>query len=394
MTIIRHMRRYFLPSRTLGRYITKMLMTRFLGILVGLVAVLQMLDLLAQSDTIMAADGASAASIAKYIALRVPGLISQFAPFVALLATLLTLATLNQSSEVIIMKAIGLSAHRILLPLGLASSLIASGHFLFNELVVVRAAAELDYWASQDYAIDLPPPPETAGRVWMSEGDQIILVEAVARDGSRFIMDKVALFERQDDGRLKSLMRAEFAWYQHGKWTLHEVRRFDVDGHTMDSMPVMDWDITTPPERFMALTVKPKHVSVLALYQSIRQLDREGLPTDRLLASFYQKFAAPAAALLMPLLAAVAAFGVHRAGSLLMRLITGMALGFTFFVADNFMLAMGEFGVAPPLLAAWAPFFVFLTLGYAVLFNTEEGRKKPVAVKTDPDPAAKGDTLS
>jgi lipopolysaccharide export system permease protein len=53
-----------------------------------------------------------------------------------------------------------------------------------------------------------------------------------------------------------------------------------------------------------------------------------------------------------------------------------MALGFSFFVADNFMLAMGEFGVAPPFLAAWAPFCLFLLLGYTVIFYTEEGRPK------------------
>ena len=42
------------------------------------------------------------------------------------------------------------------------------------------------------------------------------------------------------------------------------------------------------------------------------------------------------------------------------------------------MLAMGEFGAAPPFLAAWAPFFLFLLVGYAVIFNTEEGKGKRV----------------
>ncbi len=74
----------------------------------------------------------------------------------------------------------------------------------------------------------------------------------------------------------------------------------------------------------------------------------------------------------MPLLGAIAGFGIHRAGSLLLRVVTGMALGFTFFVADNFMIAMGEFGVAPPFLAATAPFLLFLTVGMAVIFYTEE----------------------
>ena len=37
-----------------------------------------------------------------------------------------------------------------------------------------------------------------------------------------------------------------------------------------------------------------------------------------------------------------------------------MGLGFSYFIADNFALAMGNFGAYPPLLAAWGPFFLFL----------------------------------
>jgi lipopolysaccharide export system permease protein len=49
-----------------------------------------------------------------------------------------------------------------------------------------------------------------------------------------------------------------------------------------------------------------------------------------------------------------------------------MALGFAYFVADNFSLAMGNVGAYPPLLAAWAPFFLFLLVGEAVLIRSEE----------------------
>jgi lipopolysaccharide export system permease protein len=76
--------------------------------------------------------------------------------------------------------------------------------------------------------------------------------------------------------------------------------------------------------------------------------------------------------LLMPLLAAVAAFGLARSGQVLVRAAIGMALGFTYFVADNFSLAMGNAGAYPPMIAAWAPFFLFLLIGETVLVRTEE----------------------
>jgi len=55
-----------------------------------------------------------------------------------------------------------------------------------------------------------------------------------------------------------------------------------------------------------------------------------------------------------------------------LRAVIGMFLGFAFFVADNFMVAMGGFGSVPPLLAAWAAFLLFFLIGETVLFRTEE----------------------
>ncbi len=372
--ILRSLRRMIIPSGTLARYLAQMHLSRFAGILIGLTAVLQFLDLLGASDDIMKPEGASWVSILSYVSMRAPQLISQFTPFAALLASLLTLATLNQHSEVVIMKAAGLSAHRILLPLGLASFLIATGHFIFNETIVVKGNAALEYWQENDYAVDLPPNTALAGRIWIKEDNLVILVESVSRSGKRIVLDKVSIYERDDKKRLTAMIKADFAWYQNGRWTLHEARRFDTRTHELTIKAVQDWDIPTRPERFTALSVKPNHVSMIELWRVMQKLEKEGIPTQRLMASFLQKIAGPAATLLMPILAAVAAFGVHRAGSLVLRVFIGMALGFSFFVADNFMLAMGEFGAAPPFLAAWSPFFLFLLLGYAVIFNTEEGK--------------------
>lgn len=384
--ILRTFRRSMIPSRTLARYMVKMHLTRFFGMLLGLTVVLQMLDLLATADDVMAAEGATWVSIVSYVSLRAPQLISQFAPFAALIATLLTLATLNQSSEVTVMKASGLSAHRILLPLGLASLFIGATHFVFNEAILVDANADLEYWQDNDYAVDLPPNAALAGRVWLREGNSVVVVESVSRQGNRVILDQVSIFERDQMGRLEAVVKADFAWFQNNTWTLHAVNRFDANSHLLSVTPTVDWAIPTRPERFVALNIKADQVSFLKLWDAIQRIKAEGLPTDRLMTSFQQKIAGPAATLLMPLLAAVAAFGVSRGGGLVVRLVFGMALGFSFFVADNFMLAMGEFGVAPPFLAAWAPFFLFLFVGYTVIFYTEEGRpgmKAKPAPKTD-----------
>lgn len=387
--LFRTLRRSLVPSRTLARYMIKMYLGRFLGILIGLCTVLQMLDLLATADEIMAAENADMGSILSYLMMRFPQLMSQFIPFVGLLATLLTLATLNQNSEIIVMKATGLSAHKILLPLGLASFLIAFSHFLFDDAIVAKANAELEYWQENDYAIDLPPAPEVKGQVAITDGSAIVKIQKVSRTGSRIILDNITLLERDEKGRLIYMKQADFAHFLNGKWTLFGLRGFDVNTHETTVTERANWSIPTPPERFLALNINPKHVSFNTLRHSIEQLEKEGLPTGKLQASLMKKISGPAASLLMPLLGALAAFGVHRAGNLFMRLIIGMALGFSFFVADNFMLSMGDFGVVPPFIAAWSPFILYLLVGYAVLFNTEEGSSPKADTPSHQQPAAK-----
>jgi len=76
--------------------------------------------------------------------------------------------------------------------------------------------------------------------------------------------------------------------------------------------------------------------------------------------------------LLMPLLAAIAAFGVVRSGQLFVRAAAALGFGFAYFIVDNMLLAMGQFGRMPPWLSAWSPLMLFLAAGLLVLVYSEE----------------------
>ena len=108
------------------------------------------------------------------------------------------------------------------------------------------------------------------------------------------------------------------------------------------------------------------------LGSSIEAYRQAGRDTEELEANYWHKISGPLAAVLMPILGAVAGFGLARSGQLFMRALIGMALGFAYFVIDNAALAMGDFGGYPPFLAAWAPFLLFLMIGETVLVRTEE----------------------
>src|SRR6478752_7704374 len=116
----------FFPSRQLAFYMTRLFVTRSLAVLIALVLVLMTLDLLGESGKILAVPGNGDADLWRYVGLRIPLLVQRFLPFSVLLGTLIAFVGLNQHSEVVAMKAAGISAHQILAPLIIASLGIAA----------------------------------------------------------------------------------------------------------------------------------------------------------------------------------------------------------------------------------------------------------------------------
>ena len=113
----------FMPSRQLAVYAAKLFVTRSLAVLIALVLVLMTLDLLGESSKILKVPGNGEAELWRYVSLRVPLLVSRFLPFSVLLGSLIAFTGLNQHSEVVSMKAAGLSAHQILAPMIVAQTI-------------------------------------------------------------------------------------------------------------------------------------------------------------------------------------------------------------------------------------------------------------------------------
>src|SRR3982750_1788019 len=148
----------FFPSRQIAFYSVRLFVTRSLAVLFALVLILMTLDLLGESGKILAVPGNTDAELWRYVGLRIPLLVSRFLPFSVLLGTLIAFVGLHQHSEVVAMKAAGLSAHQILAPLIVASIVVAAGLFAFNETVVVNSARAVTAWSDNDYK---PVPPES-----------------------------------------------------------------------------------------------------------------------------------------------------------------------------------------------------------------------------------------
>ena len=360
----------FLPSRQVALYLVRLFLTRSLAVLVMLVLVLMALDLLGESGKILAIPGNGEAELWRYVSLRVPLLVQRFLPFSVLLGTLIALTSLNQHSEVIAMKAAGLSAHQILAPLILASLGIAAVAFAFNETVAVRSARVVNAWSDNDYK----PLQATSGvvsNVWVQMGDDLVRARLASGRGAALELEGVTIFDRRG-GALQRIIDADRAVQAGDAWKLENVRTYDAAMNVVRRQPESRGLLGVTPDRFTLAKVNADERSFMALGEAINDLEAAGRPSEEARAGWWHKISGPLSIVLMPLLAGIAAFGLARSGQVLLRAVAGMALGFAYFVVDNLSLALGNVGAYPAWLAAWAPFVLFLLIGEAVLVRSEE----------------------
>ncbi len=364
----------FFPSRTISLYLSRLFIGRIISVLLMLVMVLQLLDLLSESGHILAHPGNGEAQIWTYVSLRAPQLVARFLPYSVLLATLFTFFPLNQNSEVIAMRAAGLSAHQILAPMMATAMVVSIVSFTFNESVVARSNATLKAWQGVEYG-DVPRETGTRSNIYVTdrENNGILYAQTLTGSGTAMRMANVTWYQRDAQGVVTRQLRSARARYGAPGWLLEAPRIFDV-ATTASSRPtapvVVGRDIT--PGQIDLSTINPDGENIIELARTIAAQRASGHRTSELEGKWWHKLSGPLSAVLMPLLGAVAAFGLARSGQLLLRAVAGMALGFTYFVIDNAALAFGNFGAYPPMIAAWAPFFLFLAIGETVLIRTEE----------------------
>ncbi|WP_420140921.1 LptF/LptG family permease, partial [Sphingomonas sp.] len=260
----------FFASRTISWYMARLFVVRSAGVLAALIVVLMALDLLGESGDILAHPGNGDAQLWHYVSLRVPQLIQQFLPFSVLLGALITLVTLNQNSEIISMKAAGISAHQILAPLVLASLAVAGLSFWFNDHVVARATAALSAWQAVEYG---PIPINRNGipNVWVRSGEDLIHAASVTGRGATTVLHTVSVFDRAD-GKLVAITTAPRAVQGEGGWVIANARRFEVARGVATTQPRMVFAKGVAADRFTLAAVNAEGLSFRGLYEAIGDL--------------------------------------------------------------------------------------------------------------------------
>jgi len=362
----------------LERYVLGATMAAVAGALAVITGVIMLVEFVDISSNVGArADDAGFGSLLYLTILKSPSTILALAPFVFLFGTLAAFVNLNRRSELIAMRAAGVSAWRFILPAATAALLIG--------VITVTALNPIASWLTTRFEMQSSQLmrgylANTDKPSWLRQGDGAtqIVIRAARRDrqGDTIRLRGVSLFvfTRGPNGALEFSRRIEAseARLESGFWRLTNVREALPGAGSLSSESLSipsTLDQRAANERFNA----PASIAFWRLPGAISRTEQAGFSATPYRLRLQQLFATPLLYAAMSILAAAFSLRLMRLGGLAGLAGSGVALGFVIFFFNQLCEALGKSEVIFPFAAAWAPPVLALLAGFTLLCYTEDG---------------------
>jgi LPS export ABC transporter permease LptG/LPS export ABC transporter permease LptF len=370
-------RAWQLRFNVLDGYIGKMYLRVFLLTFVALVGIFQISTFIDLSDKLF--KGTTTANmLLMYMWYQTPQFIYWCIPLSVLIGGLVTVGILTRTSELVVMRACGISLYRAAAPL-LVFAVAAGGVlFLFEERVLAhsnRRSEELRHVIRGGS----PRTIDILDRRWIL-GRRGEVYNYVFFDPKRNELGSFSVFRLAPRaGRLQSRafyrtvhfdgkatgFEQTVTWQARDGW----VREFDRQEEQRAYRPVERADLQIePPQYFMSEQTPAERMSYAQLKRYIVELRASGVNVTEHEVELHRKVSFPWVTLIMTLIAVPFAVTTGRRGAMY-GIGLGIVLALVYWVAMSVFGAIGASGVVPPLLAAWAPNILFAA-GAAYLLLT------------------------
>jgi lipopolysaccharide export system permease protein len=365
----------FLFSR-LGRYMFAQTMIGIGLTLAGVAAAVLLVDIVEQLRTVGARAQLSLVTAFYLTMLKTPQLLEATLPFVVLVGSMIALTRLNRRSEIVAIRASGISPWRFLAPTAAAAALIG----VFSTTVLNPVAATLYSRYEEESARIQGGEQATISQsgIWLRQGDEnqqiVIHADTVNTRTASLTNATLTFFEVTDKNGLKFARRmtAERADLRNGFWQLTGVRDAAV-GQPVAQYPHLALRTPLKPTALFDRFVSPSTLSFWRLPDHITQAHQAGVTAVRYELELHTLIAAPALLAAMAALAAVFSLRLQRLGGVAQLAGIGIACGFVLYFTARLVGAFALAELTPPPLAAWAPPIAGFFSAMAILSYLEDG---------------------
>lgn len=301
--------------------------------------------------------------LAHYVIMSQPRQIYELFPIIVLIGAIMGLSAMALNSELIAMRAAGVSIARIVgsamkagLVFVIASVLLGEYVVPFAESVAQRERARALHESLQ----------QRSSGLWLRDGEAFVNIGEVLPDLSLL---RVNIYHFSDSTRLRTQTYAQRALLNDGRWRLEDVRQSFIHDQSVRFQHVRTqaWDTALTQDVVSIFAVVPEGLSIQKLYRYIEHLRQNNQEVERYQLAFWQKIFMPLATAVMLLLATPFVFRPVRSGGLGQRIFLGVMLGLAFVVLNQIIGYFGLLYGLPPAASALAPIALFFGLALILL---------------------------
>ncbi|PRD45910.1 LPS export ABC transporter permease LptG [Phyllobacterium phragmitis] len=358
---------------TLGRYFFMRYVKITLYFLLGIFALALLLDFTENAGKLSALPDYSVLGALGISAMRIPFIMQEMIPFVALFSAMSTLISLNRKYELVVARSVGVSAWQFLLP-------ACFGAFLFGLATILLLNPLAAYGFSKAEEIQAS---WTSGKVtdvsaqrvpWLrqktDEGETIIGAKSILDRGATLVDATFIVFG--SDKTIKERFDAKTAQLKDGYWQLNDVRRFAL---AEEPQKIASMRIATQlrPEFVEEKLAAPQTIPFFELRRKIEVAKSFGYSANAFDMQFQSLLALPALLMAMTLIAATVSLKFVRFGQSGTMILGGVIAGFVLYVVTVLVKAFGTAGFVPPFVAAWVPVLIAMFFGVSFLLHKEDG---------------------
>ena len=298
-----------------------------------------------------------------YTIFQFPKRIYEFIPVSALVGCLAGLGSMASSSELVVMRAAGVSLWRMVWAVIKPALLMVLIGSLLGEYVapvaeqVARTNRAIARSSSDTY---------TGSGIWHREGNSYMYFNAVEPNG---VLYGVSIYEFDDEKNLRSSTFAKRAIYQSDHWILENVRtsRLEDGKYVTEETLIKPWDTDLTTTLLKVVVVSPDSLPISGLLTYTGYLDEQGLDKGEYALAFWKKTLQPLSIISLVLVGISFVFGPLRSVSMGFRIFSGVITGVVFMIVQNLMGPSSLVFGFPPILAVSFPILVCLLLGAVML---------------------------
>lgn len=303
-----------------------------------------------------------------YVLFGLPKDLYQLFPMAGLIGCLLGLGLLASHSELIVMRASTLSVAQISAAVMLAIFCMVFLMTLLGEVVAPSATYYADTLKTQ--AKSGGQAVSTARGIWLREGRYFVHINVVKKDGTLL---GVTTYKFDENNQLVQTSLAKVAKYKKNEWYLNGVVHSYISKDIIKTKEVRSekWDLNLNPSLLQLSEVEPEEMSLKKLYSVMSYKKDNALEYADYALPFWQRIFKPLSTCVMMFLAIPFIFGPLRSVTMGLRLVTGIVVGFAFYILNQFFGPLTLVYQIPPLFAAVFPILIFAILGYFLMLKVK-----------------------